>query len=128
LYGDEVLLLLSQLMQHHFRESDFLFRFGGEEFVVIVRAGTKENAMRAFERFRLSVETHDFPQVGQVTISVGVVKMDPEIFTATLLDRADQSLYVAKNKGRNRVEYFDDLLAEGLVTIAEIASGGVELF
>ncbi len=128
LYGDEVLLLLSQLMQHHFRESDFLFRFGGEEFIVIVRAGTKENAMRAFERFRLSVEQHDFPQVGQVTISVGVVKMDPEIFTATLLDRADQSLYVAKNKGRNRVEYFDDLLEEGLVKIAEIASGGVELF
>lgn len=128
LYGDEVLLLLAQLMQHHFRESDFLFRFGGEEFVVIVRAATQENAMRAFERFRVSVETHDFPQVGQVTVSVGVVKLDPEIFTATLLDRADQSLYVAKNKGRNRVEFFDDLLKEGLLSIAEIATGGVDLF
>jgi two-component system, cell cycle response regulator len=128
LYGDEVLLLLAQLMQHHFRESDFLFRFGGEEFIIIVRAGTKENALRAFERFRLSVEKHDFPQVGQVTISIGVVKMDSEIFTATLLDRADQSLYNAKRKGRNRVEYFDDLLEEGLVKITEIASGGVELF
>lgn len=128
LYGDEVLLLLSQLMQHHFREGDFLFRFGGEEFVVIVRAATKENAIRAFERFRSTVESHDFPQVGQVTVSVGMVKMDPEIFTATLLDRADQSLYHAKNKGRNRIECFDDLLQEGLVSIAEIATGGVELF
>jgi two-component system cell cycle response regulator len=128
LYGDEVLLLLAQLMQHHFRESDFLFRFGGEEFVVIVRAGTKENALRAFERFRTTVEQHDFPQVGQVTVSVGVVKMDPEIFTATLLDRADQSLYHAKRKGRNRIDFFDDLLDEGLVTITEIASGGIELF
>lgn len=128
LYGDEVLLLLSQLMQHHFRESDFLFRFGGEEFVIIVRASTKENARRAFERFRLAVEDHDFPQVGQVTVSIGVVKMDQEIFTATLLDRADQSLYNAKRKGRNRVEYFEDLLAEGLVKITEIATGGVEFF
>lgn len=128
LYGDEVLLLLSQLMQHHFRESDFLFRFGGEEFVVIVRAGTKENALRAFERFRATVGSHDFPQVGQVTVSVGVVQLDPEIFTATLLDRADQALYFAKKNGRNRIEYFDDLLQEGLVSIAEISTGGIELF
>ena len=128
LYGDEVLLLLAQLMQHHFRESDFLFRFGGEEFVVIIRVGTKENAMRAFERFRSTVEQHAFPQVGQVTVSVGVVKMAPEIFTAILLDRADQSMYSAKKNGRNRVVFFDDLLEEGLVTISEIASGGIELF
>ncbi|MDD2320082.1 MAG: GGDEF domain-containing protein [Geobacteraceae bacterium] len=128
LYGDEVLLLLSQLMQHHFRESDFLFRFGGEEFIIIVRSDTKDNAKRAFERFRSTVEIHPFPQVGQVTVSVGVVKMDPEIFTATLLDRADQSLYHAKNKGRNRVDFFDELLAEGVVTVPEIATGEVELF
>jgi diguanylate cyclase (GGDEF)-like protein len=128
LYGDEVLLLLSQLMQHHFRESDFLFRFGGEEFIVIVRANTKENAKRAFERFRETVANHIFPQVGQITVSVGVVKMDPEIFTATLLDRADQSLYHAKKKGRNRVDFFDELLAEGVVTVPEITTGEVELF
>ncbi len=128
LYGDEVLLLLSQLMQHHFRESDFLFRFGGEEFIIIVRANTKENAKRAFERFRETVGNHLFPQVGQVTVSVGVVRMDPEIFTATLLDRADQSLYHAKKKGRNRVDFFDELLEAGLVSVPEIATGGVELF
>jgi len=128
LYGDEVLLLLAQLMQHHFRESDFLFRFGGEEFVVIVRASSKENAKRAFERFRETVKDHDFPQVGMVTVSVGVVKLDQEIFTATLLDRADQSLYHAKKNGRNRTEFFDDLLDQGLVKVADIAAGGVELF
>lgn len=128
LYGDEVLLLLAQLMQHHFRESDMLFRFGGEEFVVIVRTGNEEQAHRAFERFRAAVENHFFPQVGQVTISIGVVKMDPSIFTATLLDRADQSLYHAKKKGRNRVEFFDELLEEGLVSVAEIVAGEIELF
>ncbi|HOP41511.1 MAG TPA: GGDEF domain-containing protein [Geobacteraceae bacterium] len=128
LYGDEVLLLLSQLMQHHFRESDFLFRFGGEEFVVIVRAGTKEHAAKAFERFRSTVEKHSFPQVGQVTISVGVTRMNPEIFIASLLDRADQSLYHAKKRGRNRIEFFEDLLEEGLVKLPEITAGEIELF
>ena len=128
LYGDEVLLLLAQLMQHHFRESDMLFRFGGEEFVVIVRTGNEEQAHRAFERFRAAVENHPFPQVGMVTVSIGVVKMDPTIFTATLLDRADQSLYHAKKKGRNRVEFFNELLEEGLVSVAEIVAGEIEFF
>ncbi|NMC75297.1 MAG: GGDEF domain-containing protein [Geobacteraceae bacterium] len=128
LYGDEVLLLLAQLMQHHFRESDFLFRFGGEEFVIIVRTDTEQHARRACERFREAVENHSFPQVGQITVSTGVVRMEPTIFTATLLDRADQALYHAKKKGRNRVEFFDDLLREGLVSITEIAAGEIELF
>jgi len=128
LYGDEVLLLLSQLMQHHFRESDFLFRFGGEEFIAIVRTGNEEQAHKAFERFRSAVEKHPFPQVGKITVSIGVVKMDPMIFTTTLVDRADQSLYHAKKKGRNRVEFFDELLEEGLVKITEIAAGEIELF
>ncbi|MEA5114857.1 MAG: GGDEF domain-containing protein [Geobacteraceae bacterium] len=128
LYGDEVLLLLSQLMQHHFRESDFLFRFGGEEFIVIVRTGNEQQAHRAFERFRATVEKHPFPQVGKVTVSIGVVQMDPTVFTTTLIDRADQSLYHAKKKGRNRVEFFDELLQEGLVKIAEIVPGEIELF
>jgi diguanylate cyclase (GGDEF)-like protein len=128
LYGDEVLLLLAQLMQHHFRDSDFLFRFGGEEFVVIIRTDTEEHAHRAFERFRTAVENHPFPQVGQITVSIGVIKMEPTVFTATLLDRADQALYHAKKKGRNRVEFFCELLKEGLVTITEIAAGEIELF
>lgn len=103
LYGDEVLLLTSQLMQGHFRESDYLFRFGGEEFVIIIRAPHEDQAEQAFERFRRAIEEHIFPQVGQVTISIGVTKMDPSIFTAALLDHADKALYYAKQNGRNQV-------------------------
>lgn len=128
LYGDEVLLLLSQLMQKHFRESDFLFRFGGEEFVIIARAGNEEQAQQAFERFRAVIEDYEFPQVGQVTVSIGVVKMESKTFTTTLLDRADQALYYAKNNGRNRVEFFEELLETGRVKINEIATGEIELF
>ncbi len=128
LYGDEVLLLLSQLMQSHFRESDFLFRFGGEEFIVIVRTGDREQAHMAFERFRSAVENHPFPQVGKVTVSIGVTSMDPTIFTTTLLDQADQSLYHAKKMGRNMIKFFDELVQDGLVEVAEIVPGGIELF
>jgi two-component system cell cycle response regulator len=128
LYGDEVLLLISQLMQHHFRESDYLFRFGGEEFVMIVRAGNAEQARMAFERFRASLEKHEFPQVGQVTLSIGVVKLDPKVYSATLLDYADKALYHAKKNGRNQVVFFEDLLDAGFVSIPEIKAGDIEIF
>lgn len=128
LYGDEVLLLTSQLMQAHFRESDYMFRFGGEEFVIILSAPTKEKALMAFERFRIAMEEYPFPQVGQVTVSIGVIKMDPSIFTATLLDHADKALYYAKRNGRNQICNYDDLLSEGLVEEKEIISGEIEFF
>jgi len=66
--------------------------------------------------------------VGQVTVSIGAVKLDIEIFTPTLLDRADQALYHAKHNGRNRVDFFEELLAIGLVNIPEIVTGDIEIF
>jgi diguanylate cyclase (GGDEF)-like protein len=128
LYGDEVLLLTAQLMQGHFRESDYLFRFGGEEFVIIIRAPHEDKAVQAFERFRRAMEEHIFPQIGQVTISIGVAKMDPCIFTPALLDHADKALYHAKKNGRNQVCFFEKLLEEGLVEESDIRTGEVELF
>ena len=128
LYGDEVLLLMSQLMQGHFRENDYLFRFGGEEFVIIIRTQNEEQARRAFERFRVAMETHSFPQVGQVTVSIGVAKMDPSIFSATLLDHADKALYHAKQNGRNQVCFYDNLVSAGLVEETKFTSGEIELF
>jgi diguanylate cyclase (GGDEF)-like protein len=119
---------MSQLMQGHFRESDYLFRFGGEEFVVIIRSADEEKARLAFERFRLAVADHCFPQIGQVTISIGVTKMDPRVFSATILDHADKALYHAKHNGRNRVDFFETLLEAGLVEISEIMTGEIELF
>lgn len=128
LYGDEVLLLTSQLMQGHFRENDYLFRFGGEEFIIIIRAPGEELAGKAFERFRAAVETYRFPQVGQVTISIGVVKMDPSIFSATLLDGADKALYYAKQNGRNQVCFYEKLIQSGLISGTNFTSGNIELF
>jgi two-component system, cell cycle response regulator len=128
LYGDEVLLLTSQLMQRHFRGNDYLFRFGGEEFVIIIRTPNEKSAHRAYERFRLAIEKHPFPQVGTVTISIGFTKMDPSIFTATLLDQADKALYFAKKNGRNQVCFFEKLLRKGLVEETKFVSGEIDLF
>lgn len=58
-------------MRGAFRGSDKLFRFGGEEFVVMLRNVPADTVASIFERFRALVETHDFPQVGTVTCSIG---------------------------------------------------------
>ena len=128
LYGDEVLLLTAQLMQSHFRATDHLFRFGGEEFVIILRAPKQTDALRAFERFRLAIEEHPFPQVGQVTISLGAIQIDPNQFTTTLLDHADQALYFAKEHGRNQTCFYETLVANGEIEETEIITGDIELF
>lgn len=107
LYGDEVLLVFSQLMEKNFRFNDFLFRFGGEEFVVILNLVSENDAQAAFERFRKSVAAHLFPAVGQVTVSIGATHIDSAIMPTTLLDRADTALYRAKETGRNQLVMYE---------------------
>jgi diguanylate cyclase (GGDEF)-like protein len=128
LYGDEVLLLTSQIMQGHFRQNDYLFRFGGEEFVIIIRTADEESARVTFERFRLCLEEHTFPQIGKITISIGITEINPSIFTATLLDQADKALYFAKQNGRNQICFYDTLVQQGIVKENEILTGGIEFF
>ena len=113
LYGDEVLILIANLMQSSFRTQDRVFRFGGEEFVVLLRSTTLENAHRIIERFRTNVETHDFPQVGRVTVSVGYVSISAYESPVIILGRADQALYFAKSHGRNMSCHYDELVAGG---------------
>lgn len=107
LYGDEVLLIFSQLMEKHFRYNDFLFRFGGEEFVVILNLSDLVNAEAVFERFRQRVAEYEFPTVGKVTVSIGLTHIDTAIMPSILLDRADKALYHAKGNGRNQVVVYE---------------------
>lgn len=107
LYGDEVLLIFSQLMEKHFRYNDFLFRFGGEEFVVILNLSDQNNAEAVFERFRKLIAEYAFPTVGRVTVSIGMTHIDTAIMPSILLDRADKALYHAKANGRNQVVVYE---------------------
>ncbi|WEF32311.1 GGDEF domain-containing protein [Pseudoduganella chitinolytica] len=119
LYGDEVLILIANLLQSSFRAQDRVFRFGGEEFVVLLRSTTLDNAKKIIDRFRMNVEQHDFPQVGKVTVSVGFVKISAFEAPVIILGRADQALYYAKSHGRNLACHYDELVEGGLLQRVE---------
>lgn len=125
--GDEVLLRLAQKMQSSFRSSDLLFRFGGEEFVVVLEPVSFDMAELALERFRASVATHEFPLVGRITISIGFARISENDFPTTILDYADKALYYAKDQGRNRVYNYESLLASGRLRHLH-EEGTVDLF
>jgi len=126
LYGDEVLILVANLLRNSFRTQDQVFRFGGEEFVVLLRSTTLEEAHRIFERFRASVECHTFPQVRQVTVSLGFARITQES-PVVILGHADQALYYAKENGRNRVCHYDSLVETGLLH-SELTNDTAEFF
>jgi diguanylate cyclase (GGDEF)-like protein len=127
LIGDEVLLLLSRLMRSTFRFHDRLYRFGGEEFVVLVRCGNDDDAMHAFERLRSNTERYAFPQVGQITVSVGFTEVKPTDTPSTAFERADKAVYYAKTHGRNRVCNHADLVTRGEIEDGTKV-GDIELF
>ncbi|OYU99462.1 MAG: hypothetical protein CFE45_12860 [Burkholderiales bacterium PBB5] len=102
LIGDEVLLLVAQLMRHNFRHGDRIYRFGGEEFVVMLRCPDAQAAEGAFERLRRRIAKHDFPRVGQLTVSIGFTRVAPDDTPGAAFERADQAVYHAKQTGRNR--------------------------
>lgn len=126
LYGDEVLILIANLLQSSFRAQDRVFRFGGEEFVVLLRSCTLINASRIIDRFRTNVAAHHFPQVGAVTISSGFASISPGDAPVTILGRADQALYYAKSHGRNQTCHYDQLVSSGL--LQQIESGNTAEF
>jgi len=127
LIGDEVLLLMARIMRDTFRHGDRLYRFGGEEFVVLLCCQPDQSAHAIFERMRLNVENHPFPQVGRITISIGYTRIRPHDTPADAFDRADQAVYLAKSRGRNLSLSYEDHLQP---TEAEVhrKDGDVELF
>lgn len=127
LYGDEVLLLLSRLMKKSFRNADLLFRYGGEEFIVVLPSLEVRDVWITLERFRHTVETFPFPQVGKVTVSIGFVDMGSQYVPATVVGHADQALYYAKRNGRNQICSYDDLIAAGKLG-GGMTSHDVEIF
>ena len=127
LIGDELLLLVAQLMRDSFRYGDALYRFGGEEFVVLLRAPDRPAASSAFERFRERMMNHAFPQVGTVTASIGYTQIRGTDLPAAAFERADRAVYFAKQHGRNQVRCFEALVESGDLEAPERV-GEVELF
>ncbi|MFB3090510.1 MAG: GGDEF domain-containing protein [Gammaproteobacteria bacterium] len=113
LYGDEVILLISQRMKKCFRNSDLLFRFGGEEFVIVLEPVSTDQAYTILDNFRQTISDHNFPQIGTVTISIGYAMIRENDFPPIILDLADKALYYAKEHSRNCVYNYESLIADG---------------
>jgi diguanylate cyclase (GGDEF)-like protein len=121
--GDEALRRVAGAMRSALRQGDFIYRYGGEEFLVILRDQRIAAAARAMERIRRAVQELGIPHpdgpAGVVTISVGVAELTPEVGTKEeWLHRADAALYRAKAAGRNRI-----ILSDSRARSTEAAPG-----
>ncbi len=112
--GDYVLKEVAALCNGMIREYDLSARYGGEEFVFVLPETELKDALTVAEKIRAEIEQHKFHYDGddyRVTSSFGVAEFDGNdngrrITKSVLIERADQSLYNAKKKGRNRVEAY----------------------
>ncbi len=106
--GDEALRRVAEAMRVNLRSADALFRYGGEEFVVLLVEQPLTDATCAMERLRAEVERLALPSPasgGALTVSVGVAEVAPahDLTPADWIARADAALYAAKSRGRNCV-------------------------
>jgi len=102
--GDQVLVKMASVVQSSLRASDSLTRWGGEEFVVLCPDTTLSTVALLAERLRASIAKTVFPDVGQVTISLGVAECRADETWEDWFKRADAALYRAKAGGRNQVQ------------------------
>ncbi len=103
--GDKVLVLGAKEVKSFIRKNDFIGRWGGEEFLVLLNDVSLTNATESAERIRRLIESKVTKDAGiPVTASIGVIKYKPSETIEHAINRADKQLYCAKSKGRNRVE------------------------
>jgi diguanylate cyclase (GGDEF)-like protein/PAS domain S-box-containing protein len=101
--GDQILVELTERLTAQVRATDVLARWGGEEFVILMRHCTLADAEPLAEKLRTIVSDTSFPVVGTVTVSIGAAELKPDDDLSSWLDRADQAMYDAKAAGRNAV-------------------------
>lgn len=105
--GDRVLRSVASSLNDSIRASDFVFRYGGEEFVILLKKCSLDHGKKVAEKIRRQVEENFSLDKGQklsVTISLGLTQFKENDSEDSVFQRADQALYKAKTNGRNRVE------------------------
>jgi diguanylate cyclase (GGDEF)-like protein len=107
--GDKLIITIAKVVQESLRKTDFLARFGGDEFVVILTETPRDRAIEVAERIRASVENTSFSSEGErvaSTISIGIACFSRDSDSGEeMLARADKNLYESKRKGKNAVTY-----------------------
>lgn len=107
LFGDQILRGFADIIRSSIRNPDDAFRYGGEEFVVLMPFTTETEALGVAERIRTSLEQSRFltdsGRTTHITVSGGVTRILPDDQYDSLMQRADTALYAAKQQGRNRM-------------------------
>jgi diguanylate cyclase (GGDEF)-like protein len=127
LIGDETLLSFANILRRTLRDDDLIYRYGGEEFVIILQELSADQAESVLDRVRRNVEKYAFPQVGQVTVSIGFTMLQPGATPPKVIEQADRTLYYAKEHGRNQVQGFQTLIERDELR-AQTDEGSIELF
>lgn len=102
--GDILLQEIAMCLKSKIRLEDAVGRWGGEEFLLLLPSSKLSSAMHLAEKLRHWIERTPFTTVGKATASFGVASFEPDDDDKSMLGRADEALYLAKNNGRNRVE------------------------
>lgn len=112
LFGSYVLAEVGKIIRENIRKVDFGARYGGDEFLIVITETNLEGALLFAHRLKDTITQHVFRShhnTKKLTASLGMALTDPQIMldARELVRRADEYLYTAKNKGRNRIEFFD---------------------
>ena len=107
LVGDQLLVEVGQFLKDHFRESDHLCRYGGDEFVVIMPGSSIEDVKNKAEELLQAFRAHPFlegraQEASRLSLSLGVTQLRDGLNAESLLDEADSALYEAKRSGKDR--------------------------
>ncbi|HSP32102.1 MAG TPA: diguanylate cyclase [Halomonas sp.] len=105
--GDQVLVEFSNLLKRNLRKADCCARWGGEEFMLLAPETSLEQAVRLADKIRVAIKNTFFPTQGSVTASFGVVEVHSHESVKSVIKRADNALYLAKEKGRDQVSAGD---------------------
>ena len=101
--GDQILIRIAELIRANIRLSDNLFRYGGEEFVILVDNANLDDAETLAENIRLRIEKSNLFAKRSITVSLGVAELNRDLCSGQWLKLADDALYEAKRSGRNKV-------------------------
>lgn len=101
--GDQALIHFVKTIHKFSRENDILIRWGGEEFILVLKINSLENLEKALNHIRKVIEIQNFPTIGQKTCSIGGTIYKKSETIETTIKRADEAVYEAKSNGRNNV-------------------------
>ncbi len=118
--GDDVLREVARTIKEAFRSNDFVSRYGGEEFAIIIKRIDMHYIQNICERLRASIEAIDIKidnNIIPISISIGIAFCNQSDTSKTLIDRADKALYLAKHSGRNTIKTEEDLSKTEMETV-----------